>query len=317
MNEFALPADLRPSPGNTLFAAAAFGARPALPAAGLPTAGTAAESWLRAVVLGGQGRYAAARAELRRTPRLGADPALRSLALSTEASLLRQLGWHARAAALDGRALAQVAAGEPTGSPARDIAICDALTGLAADALGTARPALAAGLLDRCQTPLERLCEAVRTPDIGVSAPDPAWRPRLRRHWVAAETALSAPDTGLISPPTPEPCPHPALAHAELALALAEAGPSVRHRVKSRLLVAAAAAAAGDLDRSRELAALVAEQCRAHGLLPLQWACAMLRSGVSAGPAAAAAAAEAAACARALAGHGGLLRSDAGVLTEL
>ncbi|ATL65831.1 hypothetical protein [Nocardia terpenica] len=305
MNEFALPTDLRPDPGNTLFAAAAFGARPDLPAAGLPAAGTAAESWLRAVALGGQGRYAAARAELRRTPRLGADPALRSLALSTEASLLRQLGWHARAATLDGRALAQVAAGEPTGSPARDIAICDALTGLAADALGTARPALAARLLDRCQTPLERLCEAVRTPDIGVSAPDPAWRPRLRRHWVAAETALSAPDTG------------PALAHAESALALAEAGPSVRHRVKSRLLVAAAAAAAGDLDRSRELAALVAEQCRAHGLLPLQWACAMLRSGVSAGPAAAAAAAEAAACARALAGHGGLLRSDAGVLTDL
>ena len=52
------------------------------------------ELWLRAVVAGGQGRYANAYADLasvRRGHRVGR---LASLAHSTQASFLRQLGWH-------------------------------------------------------------------------------------------------------------------------------------------------------------------------------------------------------------------------------
>ncbi|WP_280264195.1 hypothetical protein [Nocardia wallacei] len=287
MEQFSAVPRRWPSVRDTVFAEAAFGARPGIAAAELPTAADAPESWLRAVVLGGQGRYAAARAELRRTHRATGDPVLRSLAASAEASLLRQLGWHARAAVADGRAVALLAPGRAAvPEPVRAEAICDALTGLAADALGTARPDLAARLLDRCQAYLPARSEGQR--------------PLLRWHWVAAETALAAPGSGLVA--------EPALRHAETALAIAEAGPSIRHRVKSRLLVAASAAAAGDLDRSRDVAATVSEQCREYELLPLRWACAMLRSGVDAGAAAERAAAEARACAGDLAGRGGLLR---------
>src|SRR5829696_1288657 len=58
----------------------------------LPAGGTAEELWLRAVAAGGQGRYANANADLesvRRAHRIGR---LASLAHSTHASFLRQLG---------------------------------------------------------------------------------------------------------------------------------------------------------------------------------------------------------------------------------
>ncbi len=286
-------------PRHAVFAAAAFGSDPRAATAQLPGAADGVESWLRAVALGGQGRYAAARAELRRAYRLTGDSALRSLVTSTEASLLRQLGRHAEAAISDGRALAGACgSGTPLAPTARVIdtevifvtrieAVCDALTGLAADALGTARPALAARLLERCREPLGR-CEG--------------WRTRLRWHWVCAETALAAPGSGLIDRTARE--------HAAAAVAIAQDCPSVRHAVKSRLLLAAATAADGDPGRSAELAAAVSEECREHGLLPLRWASAMLRGGVETGSAATRAAAEAAECARELAVRGGLLRSE-------
>jgi hypothetical protein len=282
-----LPGGLRLRPGRAVFAEAAFGARPGLAAAELPAAADPAESWLRAIALGGQGRYAAARIELARTCRDTRDPLLRSLATSTAASLWRQLGWHLRAAALDGRALA-LAADPRAAVPesARAEALCDALIGLAADALGGAGPATAARLLERCRDPLDRLGDGPASR-----------RPRMRWHWVNAETALSSPGGGAT-----------ALAHAETALALAAAGRSVRHRVKSGLLVAAAAAVAGDPGRAGADAATIDEQCREHGLVPLRWACAMLRSGLETGATAAAAAATARRCARVLAGHGGVLR---------
>ncbi len=310
MHESSSPVGLSSVARREILADAAFGAHPGIAAAELPRADDATESWLRAVVLGGQGRYAAARAELRRAHRLTADPALRSLAVSTEASLSRQLGWHAHAAVLDGRALALAVGSTPiaargadftgrasdadvtaSGGPGtRAAAICDALTGLAADALGTARPALAARMLERCRGYLD-------------AHPDAAadWRSRLRWHWVCAETALATPGQGLIAAPAAE--------HAAAAVGIAERGPSVRHRVKSRLLLAAATAAAGDPDRCAELAALVAQQCREAGLLPLRWATAMLRSGVETGSEATSAAAEAAVCARELALLGGHFRS--------
>ncbi|MFI1915154.1 hypothetical protein [Nocardia sp. NPDC020380] len=334
---------------NSVLSAVAFGNAPGDAAIGLPAATDATGSWLRAVALSGVGHYAAARSELRRARRGTTDPALLSLAHSTEGSLLRQLGWHAHAAVADGRAAALVlpptAAPDsaPASTPAeilRAEAVCDALTGLAADALGTLRPALAARLLHRCRTHL----------DIHLRDVESAWRPRIRLHWVSAETALSAPGANLISAPAdsisaraaldpgaanrvpaqpdsgrnhPEvvllqddPAPlqeDPALAHAAAALALAESSPSQRHRVKSRLLLAAASAAAGDLDRSRALATEVAAQCRALELLPLRWACAMLRSGIDpAGDGAA----EAAECARLLTMRGGRLRSPGDLLAR-
>ncbi|GAB0106743.1 hypothetical protein JMUB6875_57300 [Nocardia sp. JMUB6875] len=302
---------------NSELADAAFGAAPERAAIGLPTAADAHESWLRAVALGGTGRYAAARAELARARRATTDPVLLSFTHSTEASLLRQLGWHSHAAGVDGRALALVlpAPGGRARIPAatsadirRAEAVCDALTGLAADALGTLRPALAARLLNRCREHL----------DSHLAGLDSAWRPRLRLHWVSAETALSAPGSGLISAPpvnpaaeAPEPTADPALAHAEAAVALAENSPSLRHLVKSRLLLAAASAAAGDLDRSRALATEVDRACREHELLPLRWACAMLRSGVEPAGDGIEVAAE---CARLLDARGGRLRSASEVL---
>ncbi|WP_306360445.1 hypothetical protein [Nocardia sp. CC227C] len=308
---------------NSVLAESAFGGTPGRAATGLPTPADATESWLRAVALAGVGHYAAARTELARTRRRSRDPILRSLTLSTEASFLRQLGWHALAATLDGRAAGLVL---PDADPAdrgpddhgpghlegggdraladaaRHEAVCDALTGLAADALGTGRPELAARLLRRSRRHLDALPADYQ----------PAWRPRIRLHWVSAETALCAPGAGLVAVPGPvadiPAAVDPALAHAEAALALAERSPSVRHRVKSGLLVAAATAAGGDVDRAREMAGNVAERSRIFGLLPLRWACAMLLSGLdSAGRGAD----EAAACAVLLAARGGRLRTAA------
>ncbi|MCP9620916.1 hypothetical protein FOH10_26180 [Nocardia otitidiscaviarum] len=193
---------------NSVLAESAFGGTPERAAAGLPVPANATESWLRAVALSGVGHYAAARAELARTRRLTRDPILRSHTLSTEASFLRQLGWHALAATLDGRAAnlvlpdadpADRGPGRPAGDDrtlpdaARHEAVCDALTGLAADALGTGRPKLAARLLRRSRRHLDALPADY----------EPAWRPRIRLHWVSAETALYAPGAGLIAPPEP------------------------------------------------------------------------------------------------------------------
>ncbi|MET9027723.1 hypothetical protein ABZW96_19205 [Nocardia sp. NPDC004168] len=280
-------------PHLAVLAEAAFGAAPGRAAADLPSASDALGRWYRAVALGGQGRYAAARAELRRVCNHSNDPVLLSLAGSTEGSFLRQLGWHERAAAFDGRAAALIltagAGAEPDSAeefggyrPSRADAICDALTGLAADALGTGRLALADRLLRRSASAAQQYRAG--------------WRPAIRLRWVSAETALAAGDFEV------------AAAHAAAALELAERSPSVRHRVKSRLLVAAADVALDARGRSGVSAEDVAEQCREHGLLPLRWACAMLRAGSGARDAAA----EAAECAAAIARSGGVLRPMAG-----
>lgn len=259
MRTTASPGDI----GSEILAATAFGATPGRGAAELPDPPGSLARWHRAVALGAQGRYAAARADLLRLARTPLDPGLRSLVESTRGSLLRQLGGHAAAAAFDGRA-ATLALGA-TG-PARAEALADAYTGLAADALGTGRLALAHRLLGRVE------------PLLAAAPP----RARVRWHWVRAETALAG---GAAAP---------ALADAGRAVELAEALPSVRHRVKSALLLAASTAASGDLAAAAEKAARVDRDCAAHGLLPLRWACAMLRAGVAEPPVAAAAAAEAA-----------------------
>ncbi len=235
-------------------------------AVGLPAVSDPFATWLRAVALGGQGRYAAARAELARVLRQRPDPVLSSLAASTTGSLLRQLGWHAAASGWDGRAAAMVLPGllavspeSGATSPDRVDAACDALTGLAADALGLGRLDLAARLLERVRALLGD-DETVRV------------RARIRLCWVRAETALAGGDAVR------------ALSHAEAGSRLAETTLSARHRIKSALLVAAATAAAGDHGRAAELAEAVGERAAEHGLLPLRWATAMLGSGVAATP---------------------------------
>ncbi|MEV0252155.1 hypothetical protein AB0H76_36600 [Nocardia sp. NPDC050712] len=248
----------------------------------MPIASDGLDSWHRAVALGGQGYYAAARVELRRLRARTADPVLRSLATSTEGSLLRQLGWHAAASAFDGRAAA-LALPLDAQTPGRAQAVCDALTGLAADALGTGRLALAARLLRRTGQVLD---------DPAAEQSGELWRARVRWHWVNAETALA---TGALDA---------ARRHAEAGLALAEAAPSVRHRTKSRLLLAAACLVSGDSDLAATQAADVAAECREHGLEPLRWACAMLRTGLADGTAAA----EAQACVNVISRRGGHFR---------
>src|ERR1700753_2518389 len=72
----------------------------------LPSAGTPRQLWLRAVGAGGQGRYGSARNDLTTLLRSAPADRLASLAHSTQASFLRQLGWHRLARGWGGRALA-------------------------------------------------------------------------------------------------------------------------------------------------------------------------------------------------------------------
>ncbi|MBJ8347426.1 hypothetical protein [Antrihabitans sp. YC2-6] len=248
--------------------AAAFGAAPGT--APLPAATNADEVWLRAVALGGQGRYSAARSELARLRVLArTQPALQSLARSTAASYLRQLGWHRLAAVQDGAALALAA--RAGAEPSARQAHFDALTGLAADALGSGRLPLGRRLLQRCD---DELSAERETPAL--------WRQRIRFQWVAAEISLAG-GAGI-----------PALAFAEAGYRHSMQHSSLRHQVKSRLLVAAALSAVDRVDESRALAGEVVEQCAEQRLLPLRWAAAMLLAGGDEGSAAMASALESA-----------------------
>ena len=248
----------------------------------LPPATTAVESWHRAVALGGQGHYARAHTELDRLAGLpGVDARLRSLAANTRASWWRQLGWHRRAARWDGSALRLAGCG----GPARHADV-DALVGLAADALGQGRLALAAGLLDRGRSDE---ADEVTGEDFD------ALRVRIRWHWVAAEIAMA----GGHAPA--------AVAAAQRSVELADGGPSVRHQVKSQLVRAAAGVVAGDRD-AVDAVARVHQRCVGCGLLPLQWAAALLWAAVADGVARQATLADAQRCRAELARRGGRLR---------
>ncbi|HEX5252312.1 MAG TPA: hypothetical protein VFW69_00290 [Mycobacterium sp.] len=223
---------------------AAFGDRPG--SWPLPTATTPTQLWLRAVAAGGQGRYGAAFRDLAVLRRSAPAGRLVSLALSTQGSFLRQLGWHTVARGWDGRALA-LAAGDPEAG-------ADALIGLAADALGVGRFAAAETLLARAEPLLASPNSAV---------PD---RLPVRRRWVAAELAMARGEGAA------------AVRHAgegvELAVGMAVASP--RHRAKSDVVLAAALCCAGNLDRARTVADAALETTGQLGLLPLRWALACL-----------------------------------------
>ncbi|MFC9832291.1 hypothetical protein ACFVKB_00470 [Rhodococcus sp. NPDC127530] len=247
---------LRSDATNSLIRAA-FGADPG--ASPLPASDVPVDRWMRAVAWGAQGHYARSRTELDALTRGGAaEPAVVSLAWSTQASLLRQLGRHAVASGFDGRALAVVGTrpDDEDGVLVHE-ARCDALTGLAADALGCGRLALSRRLLGRCSEYL------------GERAPDELWRQRVRRHWVSAELFLACGDFAS------------ARRHAETAAEISEAAGSARHHVKSDLLRSASMTGEPDSGPAARLAADVLDRCDRYGLIPLKWAAAMLLGGVT------------------------------------
>ncbi|MDT5196259.1 MAG: hypothetical protein QOH20_3013 [Mycobacterium sp.] len=211
----------------------------------LPAATTPLQTWQRAVAAGGQGRYASGFADL---DALGCAPAagsLASLALSTRASFLRQLGRHVDARSWDGRALALA------GPDAE--ARADALIGLAADARGVGRFAASARLLQRAREV------------IGDASPG---RLPVRFGWVSAELAMFTGDGAA------------ALGHAERAAGLAVSTGSARHAVKSDVVLAAALCSAGDPDASRRVADGALAVTERLGLVPLSWALACLLADV-------------------------------------
>jgi hypothetical protein len=207
----------------------------------LPGATTPLQTWQRAVAAGGQGRYASGYADLAAVGRTPGAGSIASLALSTRASFLRQLGRHVDARSWDGRALA--VAGPDAEARA------DALIGLAADALGIGRFAASARLLARA-------CEVVAHASHG--------RLPVRFGWVSAELAMFTGDAVA------------ALGHAERAVDLAPSTGSVRHAVKSDVVLAAALCSAGDLRASRGVADAALLVTQRLGLVPLSWALACL-----------------------------------------
>jgi hypothetical protein len=231
-------------------AAAAFGDDPGRWP--LPTAEDPRHCWLRSVAAGGQGRYGSAVADLSTLLRGRPDARLASLALSTRASFLRQLGWHWHAHDWDGRAWAR-AAGDPEAG-------ADALIGLAADALGVGRLAASATLL-------------ARAADLVEAHPKPPPRLEIRLAWVRAELAMAGGDG------------HAATAHARRGAELAQTALPLlrRHRVKSDVVLAASLCCAGDLAGARTLAEAALDAADAYGLVPLRWALACLLADVGSG----------------------------------
>ena len=170
---------------------------------------------------------------------------LASLAHSTRASFLRQLGWHDRARRWDGRAMAMAGSDPEAGA--------DALIGLAADALGVGRFAASAAALRRAG---ELLTGSVP--------------PRLpvRLAWVSAELAMASGDG-----PT-------AVGHAERAVELAASFGSARHTVKSDMILAAALCSAGRNRGGRAVADAALDAAGGLGIIPLCWALACLLADV-------------------------------------
>ncbi|MEV7091623.1 hypothetical protein AB0M80_02155 [Amycolatopsis sp. NPDC051045] len=231
--------------------AAAFGSAPLPDPAVTRGGGSPRERLLAAVVLGAQGRYAAA-ATLLDGLRNGTDPLEASLAASTLAAHRRQLGGHRHARALDGEAFAK-AAGLETGRDPDGLdaagARADALLGLAADNLALGRLSAARRLAARA------------------AAQDAGWRARVRGGWVGAEIELAAGQGAAAVP------------HAERSFETALARGARRHSVKSGIVLAVALRVAEAPDHRKISDDLVgnamaaAEECE---LLSLLWPAALV-----------------------------------------
>lgn len=209
----------------------------------LTTAESARSRLLAAIVLGAQGRYAAAATLLRELGRLP-DPVIAAHAMTTLASHRRQLGGHLAARRLDSEALRRgcgASGGEdPDGLDARG-AFADALLGLAADNLGAGRLSAA------------RRLRSAALPHVT------AWRTRVRTGWVTAEIELAAGR------------PEAATAPAEAALDLATAAGARRHVIKSRLVLAAALIATGAAERAEGLVSAALAAAEKYELRSLSW----------------------------------------------
>jgi hypothetical protein len=242
------------TPDTPTAAAAAFGADPGALVRVRPGA-SPLERWLTAVALGGQGHYAAAAGVL---GALLTDPrtplAVAAHAAVTLAAHRRQLGGHAAARRLDARGL-RLAESAGSSCPVRaEGAECgwdavaarvDALTGLAADALGVRRIALA-----------RRLLAAADAAATG----HPSWRPQVRMGWVRAETALYMGDAAA------------AVGPARRAVDLSERAGSVRHVLKSRIVLAVAESlSGGNATVARSDLDATGDEAERLGLLPLVW----------------------------------------------
>ena len=232
----------------------AFGAVPGRVVA-LPADAGAGDRWAAAVALGGQGHYARAATLL-----LGLlhDPAVPRVvaahAAVTLASHRRQVGGHAAARRFDalGLRLATGATSVP-GVPVAEVARADALTGLAADALGSGDLRGSRELITRATAS----CAVVDPADVDRCA--------IRTGWVAAELALVGGDAPAAS------------RAAAVAVARAAGSRSSRHRVKSAIVAGVSRAAARPdtaPDVLLELDALAAVALRL-GLLPLHWPAAL------------------------------------------
>ncbi|SEQ78104.1 hypothetical protein [Lentzea albida] len=230
---------------------AAFGDQPGRDVWPALSAGSSRTRWLAAVVLGGQGHYAAAATALdalRHDP----DPVIASLALSTRASHHRQLGAHHLARPLDGAALVELratGAQDPDGIDAAG-ARADALLGLAADSLGAQRLDEARRLLARVETH--------------------SWRSEVRKGWVTAEIALAS---GL---------PREAVAPAEAAYEVATSRKALRHELKSALVLGTSLVVWGTpdgLNRGLELVECELNHSAQNGLQPLIWPSALVLAG--------------------------------------
>jgi hypothetical protein len=243
---------------TSVLLAAAFGDQPEA-AVRVPPGASPRDRWLAGVVLGGQGRYAAAAAVLR--PLLvGRDPVIAAHAGATLASHLRQLGGHALARRHDAAAARRLAdpvlrAGPPDDpeGTGRAGATVDVLLGLSADAIGLART-----------TEADRLLAAARR---AAAAGAPGWRVTVRIEWLATELALATRRAA------------DAVSHAERAQAVATDNGATRHLVKSIMMTGASWVAGGTPDGRRAAERLLAEALGlslTRGMLPLAWPCALL-----------------------------------------
>lgn len=163
-------------------------------------------AWLNGVALGACGRYGRA---LEVVETIGQGTPEYSMARSLRASLLRQLGSHDLALRADREAMA---------SAATPGAAVEALTGLAADAVGLQEALTANTMLAQAEALLNKV------------AADPGnatwWRHRVRLAWVRCEVALLQSQH------------EEALKHARDALAAAETANAPRHIAKSLLFQA-------------------------------------------------------------------------------
>ena len=194
-------------------------------------------AWLLGVCRSATGTYGQALAGLTTAasdPEVAAE--LRSLPASAVGAIQRQLGRHAEGRDWDQAALD--AAGDPE-------AECEALLGLASDAVGLGEPEAAREVLARVGL---------------VLAERPLWwRHHIRTDWVRAEVALLEGD------------PAQARAAAERALDAAEAASAPRHVAKSLLFAGVAATSHGQQGTAVDLLARAAVLAEGLGARPLVW----------------------------------------------